>query len=184
VDVDVDVVDAGLLDERGMPVSPQRVVEVVGSGAVVGGAGEEQQRGGEGGKAARRGVYFADECEMHDGETTRVMACKTHDGLTLRRQVLDALVTHYFVNQREVSELHVLETCKTLQAIKELETDLADLRQRIELGALDGKLSVPVLPEGGGACTKLAPPHAPYINVLLQVIEAAYVRLSNAMELS
>jgi hypothetical protein len=166
------LVQAGLLNGNNLqPVSPQRVNTLTATSSTI----------TSNIKNKKRSVCFSSQCEMHDGITTQVTTCKVHDGLSTRRQILDSLVTHYFVNQREVSELHVLETCKTLQSVKELEEDLIDLRDRIEEGALQGKVSVPVLPEGGGACTKLALPHAPYINVLLQVIDAAYNRASNAV---
>jgi hypothetical protein len=106
---------------------------------------------------------------------------KEHDGLTTRNAIFDALITAYFVEQREISELDVLQltgqdTCKLMQ----LHEDLLDMVTRINDAVELGRQCAPVLPRGGGLCTKLCPPHVPYIRVLDRVVEAAGNRVLKA----
>ena len=99
---------------------------------------------------------------------------KAHDGLTCRNALLDRLVTAYFVDQREVSELDVLSlTGNDVQNILNLHEDLVDLINRINEALAEGKQCAPVLPRGGGMCTKLMGAHLPYIRILDRVVEAA-----------
>lgn len=119
-------------------------------------------------KAAKRNVCFAEDA-------------KEHDGLTGRSAIFDRLITAYFVEQREISELDVLNlTGQNLTTVLELHQDLMDMAQRIAEAAEDGRTCAPVLPRGGGLCTKLCIPHLPYVRVLDRVVEAAANRLVKA----
>lgn len=99
---------------------------------------------------------------------------KPHDGLTPRNHTFDKLVTMYFVEQREVSELDVLAISgNEIARILELHEDLMDMTDRINQAVAQGRQCAPVLPRGGGMCTKLVEAHLPYIRVLDRVVEAA-----------
>lgn len=103
---------------------------------------------------------------------------KLFDGLSERTEVLDALVKRYFVQQQEVSELDVLVIAnQELDKMAGLREDLSDVLTRLSLAMEEGTSSVPVLPRGGGTCTKLCPNHAPYVRILDRVVEAASNRL-------
>jgi hypothetical protein len=116
----------------------------------------------------RRSVCFAEDV-------------KTHDGLTERNAIFDRLIAAYFVEQREISELDVLNlTGQNLPVVLELHQDLMDMAERISEAAEDGRQCAPVLPRGGGLCTKLCIPHLPYVRVLDRVVEAAANRLIKA----
>lgn len=104
---------------------------------------------------------------------------KPHDGLSPRSNILDAVVKRYFVMQREVSELDVIDMCnKNVTNVVHLHQDLLDVLERLEQGNKEGLLGVPVLPRGGGTCTKLCPAHIPYVKILDRVVEAASQRLA------
>lgn len=110
---------------------------------------------------------------------------KTHDGLTSRNAVFDRLISAYFVEQREISELDVINlTGQNLTTVLELHQDLLDMAQRISEAAEEGKQCAPVLPRGGGLCTKLCVPHVPYVRVLDRVVEAAANRLVKAQSMA
>jgi len=106
------------------------------------------------------------------------MDVKTHDGLEARSELLDAVIKRYFVNQTQVSELDVIAMAdNSLELVLALHEDLQDIMKRVEEALEDGKDSIPVLPRGGGMCTKLATPHIPYVKILDRVVEAAGSRL-------
>ena len=110
---------------------------------------------------------------------------KAHDGLTRRCAIFDELVTLYFVDQQEVSELDVLRIAgNDLTNIVHLHEDLLDMSARIQDAVNDGRQCAPVLPRGGGMCTKLCPPHVVYIQVLDRVVEAAGNRVDRALAMS
>jgi len=106
---------------------------------------------------------------------------KPHDGLTGRNAIFDKLISAYFVEQREISELDVLHfTGQDYTKITALHEDLTDMINRIAEAVEDGRQCAPVLPRGGGLCTKLCPPHLPYVRVLDRVVEAAANRVLRA----
>lgn len=106
---------------------------------------------------------------------------KDHDGLTVRNAIFDRLICAYFVEQREISELDILTFCgQDLAKIVELHEDLVDMVERISEAVENGRQAAPVLPRGGGLCTKLCPPHVPYVKVLDRVVEAAANRVLKA----
>ena len=106
---------------------------------------------------------------------------KVHDGLTTRNAIFDRLISAYFVEQREISELDILNlTGQNLTTVMELHQDLLEMAQRIGDAAEEGRQCAPVLPRGGGLCTKLCVPHLPYVRVLDRVVEAAANRLVRA----
>jgi len=108
---------------------------------------------------------------------------KQHDGLSTRPELLDAIVKRYFVHQREVSELDVIELCeKRVNCIRDMHEDLQDIISRLEMRSAEenGTAAVPVLPRGGGMCTKLCSQHIPYIRILARVVDAAAQRQARA----
>lgn len=110
---------------------------------------------------------------------------KRFDGLGVRAKVLDEIIKRFFVMQREVSELDVIELCaKDARVVAELGEDLRDLAQRVEVCLAEGKGAVPVLPRGGGMCTKLCPQHLPYVKTLTAVVEAAAKRAARLSVIS
>jgi len=119
-------------------------------------------------RAPRKTVSFSDDV-------------KAHDGLTVRNGTFDRLISAYFVEQREISELDILNFCEQdLARIVELHEDLVDMVERINEAVQEGRSCAPVLPRGGGLCTKLCVPHVPYVKVLDRVVEAAANRLMKA----
>ena len=105
---------------------------------------------------------------------------KLHDGLTPRHYLFDKLITMYFVEQREVSELDVMAIADSeVSKILDIHEDLVDMISRIEEALADGRQCAPVLPRGGGMCTKLMGAHLPYIRVLDRVVEAAANRAAS-----